>query len=372
VTMATTSKREGLQLDESEWTKLRESTKSINWEIFPVCNDEYGRIYSPGMKVWVMMSGKPFAQAVVVEEDHKTTEATKGQQQQEDEEEDEENKNKFEGRVRVQYKDGTFYHCRPGRLCPIYEQCSDSSDNNSVSTPATTTIVVTAETKNYRKLARLQPKVGEFALEIGSDLGACTAVLDNTVKGIPNHEDDDDGNDKINQHSKDVAAAPTTIQGKALGIDKSSQSIAEAKIRYPNITFECMDVLTAKSPNSLREVSAYGLQIPPPHDKPHDNRSSDTTILSTSTPPLPPPPLFDVVFIDINGNRMLEAVAQVISLVLEVMSDDKSGKVKAPRLIVVKSSEMVRAMMTSDSTGNKRMSKNQERKERKKQKKMSK
>jgi CheY-like chemotaxis protein len=50
---------------------------------------------------------------------------------------------------------------------------------------------------------------------------------------------------------------------------------------------------------------------------------------------------FDAVFIDINGNRMIEAVAEVTRLVCRDLAH------RPPRLIVVKSSEMAKALQAA-------------------------
>jgi predicted O-methyltransferase YrrM len=148
--------------------------------------------------------------------------------------------------------------------------------------------VVCAETNHYRQLARLQVNKGDCVLEIGSDLGACTSILASSVGT-----------------QIDGSAPEGTIDvpiGAAVGIDKSEQSVNEARKRFPDIPFHCLDVL-----------------LSPPG-----------TLLSCLVPDRSG---FDVVFIDINGNRMMKAVLKVIEIVKNELR---------PRLIVIKSKEMAR------------------------------
>ena len=282
---------------------LQSQSKYVDyhWELFPPRPLDFCELFVPGAPVWVLMDGKPFSKAVIIGKANDDS--------------------KFSGRFLVQYKDNTQYHCRPGRLCRIYgatvpllnnEQPSvnrwnldipssglkiQESSNEAISsleTPrslldsekidvhqtSSCTIVVCPETSHYRQLARLLPFPGEKALEIGSDLGACTSLLWNSV-------------------TVDGAS------GRAIGIDKSSKSVEEAKKRFPFIPFHCVDVLTSQNENNLG--------IP-----------GETSDLD-----------FDVIFVDINGNRMIDSVAEVISITRSCFS---------PRLIVCKSTQMTSAL----------------------------
>ena len=227
------------------------------WELFPPPERDCVRLFAPGQRVWVLMDGKPFAQAQVVEL------VSQGE---------------FKGRYRVRYGDGSHYHCRRGRLCPLYGTPVGVSDGTPGGTPGLgdrPTVVVCPETKHYRQLGRLQPRPGEQALEIGSDLGACTELLAESVGGA----------------------------GHACGVDKSAESVKEAKRRYPDLKFVCADVL--RNPGILGII--------------RDEAGGS----------------YNAVFIDINGNRAAEAVAEVIQLARTAL---------APRLIVVKSTEMTRIL----------------------------
>lgn len=230
-------------------TMMEEASRSGLWEVYPPIPSHRSRIFAPGSHVWVLMSGKPFAKAVVG--------ATSA----------------FPGRILVQYNDGSHYHCRPERMCSLYGLNGASTGQAEPKT----TIVVCAETDQYRQLARLLTLPGDSALEIGADLGACTAVL-----------------------SASVTAGGAA--GRAVGVDKSSKSVDEARRRFPHIPFHCIDVLANREP-------ALGI--------PGESRSSH----------------FDVIFVDINGNRLIDAVAEVVHL-------SRTSFDTPPRLVVVKSKQM--------------------------------
>ena len=248
-----------------QWASLLEEiadpTCPTKWEAFPPRACDRARLFSVGQPVWVLMGGKPFARGTVVAVPSDESDSTLAEE--------------FGDRYRIKYQDGSHYHCRPGRLCPLY---------------ASNSVVVTAETKHYRQLARLQPNLGDRALEIGSDLGACTKVLDESVSGPT---------------GASSATDEVPVLGSAVGLDKSSSSVEEARRRYPDVPFHCLDILTAPCPSTLQELA------------------------SGST--------FDLVFIDINGNRMIEAVAEAIIVVRKSLP-------VPPRLIVVKSSAMAREL----------------------------
>mmetsp|Transcript_27966 Transcript_27966/g.47315 ORF Transcript_27966/g.47315 Transcript_27966/m.47315 type:complete len:287 (-) Transcript_27966:240-1100(-) len=256
-----------------------------SWSVFPPRPEDYTRLFAPGSVVWVMMSGKPFAKAVVVPLDDAS--------------------GAFQDRIRVKYNDGSFYHCRPQRLRHIYGQ----QVAPDVSLPQhRTQIVVTAETKNYRHLAQLLPCSGESALEIGSDLGSCTGVLQTAVGG--------DG-----------------TKGGAVGVDKSPSSVKESKRRFPHIPFHCIDVLAHPDTLSLLSIEELDLREILSHSGVSSDMASSGSASSASS--------FDVVFVDINGNRMLEAVVRCIHLVFEYMNPP-------PRLIVVKSTELTNALLLDE------------------------
>ena len=84
--------------------------------------------------------------------------------------------------------------------------------------------------------------------------------------------------------------------------------MAEAKRRFPTIPFYCVDVIASQNEKTL------GI--------PAERSERD----------------FDVVFVDINGNRMIDSVAEVISITRACFS---------PRLIVCKSTHMTRALTTA-------------------------
>lgn len=132
------------------------------------------------------------------------------------------------------------------------------------------TLVVVNTTAQYHALARALPGTQDACVEIGSAYGDCTSIL------------------------------ASRSDGKAIGIDISSECVQEASIRHPNISFHEIDVLRDKE----RLVNA----------------------LSGG---------HDAVFIDINGNRTSPAVAYLLQTLFSMTT---------PRLVVVKNSELHKLM----------------------------
>lgn len=131
--------------------------------------------------------------------------------------------------------------------------------------------MVASETNDYRRMAIVHTCEEDHFLEIGCDFG----ILVNSV----------DAKSQI-------------------GVDKSEESIAIAKERYPHRDFVLGDIF-------------------------EDDLAS--TLPQTPT----------VVAIDINGNRMLPAVLQCIQVAMSKW---------APRLIIVKSRELYATLVEEQET----------------------
>ena len=132
--------------------------------------------------------------------------------------------------------------------------------------------IVTKDTNMYRRLAHAQARPNDTALEIGCDFGYTTKILGEKCK-------------------------------IALGVDKRYPHVKEAIKRYGgagdnNIFFHAVDIFT-DSDNIL-------------------GKYSDRLNKSPS-----------LIFIDINGNRELQAVVRALNVVYERFQ---------PRLVVIKSS----------------------------------
>lgn len=95
---------------------------------------------------------------------------------------------------------GSYYNVRVSRFQRVFRQ------------PRCRTVVLCAETKHYRRLARSQVDRSDFVIEIGSSFGVCTDVLA--------------------QHA-----------GRVIGIEHSAQLIEESRRRYPGLHFELLDAL---------------------------------------------------------------------------------------------------------------------------------
>ena len=133
--------------------------------------------------------------------------------------------------------------------------------------------VVTGTTDYYRRMAKACVRSSDFCVEIGSDFGVTTSILSMRAR-------------------------------RAVGIDKSTKSVKKAKEQYPSLEFLCCDVF--RNPESLTRL--------------HEREGG-----------------VDVVFIDINGNRLLPAVQNMANLVERLVG---------PRIIVIKSKEMYKLLKT--------------------------
>lgn len=268
---------DGMALLSDQVQAIRTSGGDV--EIFPPVDSlDFENLFSPDAPVFVLMSGKPFARATV------TATASSSS---------------FPGRFRVQYDDGSIYHVRPQRLIRLYGQPLVIKG-----IPGEPTLVVTASTQCYRQLARTQTLPTDIALEIGSDLGLCTNILNEGCS-------------------------------KVTGFDKSPDSVAEARRRFPHIPFVCADIL-ATNGACLLSTPAFEEDI-----SQREKSSAQCPLEAPISPPpcLPPANALDLIFIDINGNRMLREVLRCIAIVRRVLAN-----IRSPRLIVVKSSEMATAL----------------------------
>ncbi|OQR98706.1 hypothetical protein ACHHYP_08277 [Achlya hypogyna] len=164
----------------------------------------------------------------------------------------------FPDRIKIEYSGGSTYHAQPSRLIPQFFRPTPDRP---------TGVLVTAETSHYRRLARTQVYAHDIVIEIGCDLGATVEILSETV-GVEN----------------------------AIGIDKSTDSIAVAKATYPKCQFIELDIF---------------------------HSSADLLALAQNC---------TKILIDINGNRLLGAVVDALNLVL-------SGCPKLD-LVIVKSVEL--------------------------------
>ncbi|KAG2393292.1 hypothetical protein C9374_006823 [Naegleria lovaniensis] len=220
----------------------------------------------------------------------------------------------FVGRYKIEYcKDQSRYHCKGERMVPIFRAATrkfgkihsiSSHDDNNVD------IIVCNETSDFRLLAKTQvfnnydfiqrdvlattgnsssttlnnnshnvggesqpSQMGDFVLEIGSALGETSKLL----------------------HEKCA---------KLLCLDISKAYVEETKKKFPHIEFWCADIM---SPDDQKRVIRTWRKFM------YEHPSSELK-----------------VFIDINGNRMLEAVRNVVEFVKTSLK---------PSLIVVKSSE---------------------------------
>eukprot|EP01116_Phalansterium_solitarium_P001430 TRINITY_DN11227_c0_g1_i1.p1 TRINITY_DN11227_c0_g1~~TRINITY_DN11227_c0_g1_i1.p1 ORF type:complete len:378 (+),score=88.10 TRINITY_DN11227_c0_g1_i1:24-1136(+) len=110
------------------------------------------------------------------------------------------------GRVKVKFDaDGSVHHVRLARLIKVHPRNAGK------------TVIICGDTRNFRLLARSQPRAGDRVVEVGSSFGRCTALL---------------------------AAVPGVAS--VVGIDTSQEAVADARRTYPSVRFECFDVFVDK------------------------------------------------------------------------------------------------------------------------------
>eukprot|EP00943_MAST-04B_sp_MAST-4B-sp1_P000701 g701.t1 len=175
----------------------------------------------------------------------------------------------FRGRLKVRYTHGqkSTYYVRPKNIIKVIQSVNTKMYNNCI---------VTKDTNMYRRLAHSQAEANDIALEIGCDFGYTTKILGEKCKIAL-------GIDKKYSHVKDAI--------KNYGIDGGNNNKNQ-------IYFHSVDIFT----NSDNILGKYAKQL-------------------EHNPTL--------IFVDINGNRELQAVVKALNIVYERYT---------PRLVVVKSS----------------------------------
>ena len=170
------------------------------------------------------------------------------------------------------------------RLQPVSNALCVPSTSGSASDVSAAAVVVCRETSDYHAVAASCIGVNDCVLEIGSDLGALCAI------------------------------AYPLCEGRLVGVDLSETSIARAQQSHPNICFQRLDALQVGSGLALRNLAdlarasaAKGVPTEPTAAP----KAPAPTASSSQTAP------FTRVFIDINGNRLLPAVAGVLQIALE-------------------------------------------------------
>ena len=162
-------------------------------------------------------------------------------------------------------------------------------------------IVVCAETPDYHAVASATVGPSDCVLEIGSDLGALCAL------------------------------AWPLCSGRLVGVDLAELSISRARAAFPYIRFERIDALQVGSSQALRRMAAEvrAARSPLAHREVATSslkddvcKRKDDFIERKDDAAAPGEasvhgPSFTHVFIDINGNRPLPAVAGVLQMVLE-------------------------------------------------------
>ena len=164
--------------------------------------------------------------------------------------------------MRVEYKDGSHYHCRPQKLMPDFVMLGRQ---RGLKKPV---LVVCRETDMYRRTALTQCSENDVCIEIGCDFGYTTHLLSTRCR-------------------------------MAYGIDKQEDHVAKASETYKNNSTQFLagDIFTDTA-MLLEQLSA----------------ETGGSVR---------------IWLDLNGNRELEAVQRAIKLL--------ASSALSPDLIVVKS-----------------------------------
>ena len=177
-------------------------------------------------------------------------------------------------------------------------------------------VIVCRETSDYHRVAVAHTGRDDRVLEIGSDLGALCAL------------------------------AWPQCAGRLVGVDLAELSVARARQAHPHIRFVRLDALQVGSGQALRDLAPVA-----------DSSAADASTTFPAAPAMEPPVghthtacaretiaieslPFTKVFIDINGNRPLPAVCQVLQIALE--------ELRAP-FVVCKSRELHASLLAREA-----------------------
>ena len=219
-------------------------------------------------------------------------------------------------RVLVRYEKGATYRVHAYNLLPVLEPClhesssrTSSCQRSNLGTPPL--VVLVPETNLYRRMARVHTTPEDSFLEVGCDYGITVDKIRKSLADAgdvprvwpaPEEADGGGGNDSSRG---DSGARPGSERRRAscLGVDRSKESIDIAQERHPDCLFSLVNVLRPDEMTSLRLLCEQSL--------------------ANSSP--------SIVAIDVNGNREIDGVLDVLTKVMEERWR------RQPRLIVVKS-----------------------------------
>jgi hypothetical protein len=266
-----------------------------------------------------------------------------------------------EDRLLVRYPKGSTYMVKRNHLWPVLEQetiIRNNNNNNIIKNNndddnrRATLVLVFAETNFYRRACMVHtlPDGADIFWEIGCDAGSTIHKMASTL----NSSSDNSKND----NDIDDSTMPPCCALRVLGIDKSQESIDEARRLHPNLPFCLWDILVdenkgnntetnnSKNANTVNNVLYASSLEQAIHDAVFAAtcaaapKTSGTTITASSSTIIqqqqqqqqqqPYKAILSptVVAIDINGNRELPAVLACLNKVASTWK---------PRLILVKS-----------------------------------
>jgi hypothetical protein len=280
-----------------------------------------------------------------------------------------------EDRLLVRYPKGSTYMVKRNHLWPVLEPSTTIDSTSSIhgeNDASSLTVLVFAETNFYRRACMVHtlPDGADIFWEIGCDAGSTIHKVASTLNSCNRNNNHDNNNDSASSLSSPGSSAA----GRVLGIDKSQESIDEARRLYPHLPFCLWDVLaeeeeeeekdhtddkTRNSSNSCshtddddktaKKTAPFGslsrlelafqdalaaMSTANPTGTKASSSSTpsslneENTMLQPQTPTTTVLPCPTIVAIDINGNRELPAVLACVQ---------KVSRLWKPRLILVKS-----------------------------------
>lgn len=199
------------------------------------------------------------------------------------------------------------YRARPSRLVRIYR--SPPADTSTAAAAAPPLIILlTADTASFRLLAASQIRACDTVLEVGCSTGETTAIL---AKYVP--------------------------KGRVVALDVGADMVQRTKERLKLVSSEseiCADVAVHKmdpflDPRGAVEAAEHETEADIGKDGGGDSRPTKGGGV-------------DAVFIDIGGNREVRGVVRMIAFA-------RTAFAQPPRLIVIKSRELVAELKASST-----------------------
>ena len=209
-------------------------------------------------------------------------------------------------RIPIIKDNGHTQHIRPSRLVPIYESSNP-------------TIILTPDTASYRQLAVAHVRNGDDILEIGCSTGMCTALMLRRVLLLRKNAMKDGGDAAVYGHGRIVAFDT--------GSDMVQQTKHALESEFKNLS-SLPKSMALSSMTAVHKIDAFA------------DPKRAFALATNENDKFP-----NIILIDIGGNRELEGVVRMIHWVQTAFI------CHPPRVIIVKSKELVQQLNDVFSTG---------------------